>query len=122
MSENKKIGLLTKFLSQRHYIAEVSVDGKKNIKFHYKLGFFDRYVSQIIRTGNGISLLTNQMAITDESFWNTTHFEDIAQYVFWTFNRSFLIKIIEDIQTKKLSVLTRICELLIENPVAYKDP
>jgi hypothetical protein len=122
MSKNKKIGILTKFLSQRNYISEVSVDGKKNVKFHYKLGFFDLYVSQIIRTGNGISLLTNQMSITGESFWITNHFEDVAKFVFWTFNRSFLLKIIEDIQTKKLPVLTRIHKLLIENPVAYRDP
>jgi len=113
---------LTKFISQQHYMNEVSVDGKKNIKFHYKLGFFDPYVSQIIRTGNGITLLTNEITITEKSFWNINHFEDIAKFVFWTFNKSFLLKIIDGIQTRKLSILTRVQELLKENSAAYRDP
>jgi len=53
---------------------------------------------QIIRTGNGITLLTNEISTTEEPFWKTNHFEDIAKFVFWTFNKIFLLKIIDGIQ------------------------
>jgi hypothetical protein len=56
MPQKRKIGFFTKYLSNRHYVSEVSVDGKKNIKFNFKWAFYDRYVSQIIRTGNCIAL------------------------------------------------------------------
>jgi|GEM_PF-1264775 len=122
MAENRKIGFLTKYLSNRHYVSEVSVEGKESSKFHFTTGHFDRYVNQIIRTGNCITLLSTKFTITEELFWNTNHFEDFAKYVFWTFNKSFLLRLIEGIVTKKLPTLRRCQELLNENTIAYTYP
>jgi len=74
MAKKGKISFLTKFLSNRHYISEVPVEGKKSSKFHFATGYFDRYVDQIIRTGNCITLLSTKFEISEESFWNINHF------------------------------------------------
>ena len=84
MTEKRKIGFLTKYLSNRHYISEVSVEGKQSSKFHFTTGYYDRYVNQIIRTGNCITLLSTKISITEEVFWNINYFEDIVKYVFCT--------------------------------------
>ena len=104
------------YLSHRHYLNEVSVEGKKNIRFLRHLGYWDRYLFQIIRTGNCISLLSTPFTITEESFWNINHFEDLAKYVFWTFNKSFLLKILDRVESQRLPVLLRCRELLAEYP------
>jgi len=109
------------FISHRHYLNEVPVEGKKNLRFLRRLGFWDRYHLQIIRTGNCISLLTTPFAITEESFWNINHFEDLAKYVFWTFNKSFLLKIIGRVEGQRLPVLVCCRDLLVEYPVAYRE-
>ncbi|HVU97329.1 MAG TPA: hypothetical protein VHE34_19000 [Puia sp.] len=110
------------FISHRHYLNEVPVEGKKNLRFLCRLGFWDRYHLQIIRTDNCISLLTTPFAITEESFWNINHFEDLAKYVFWTFNKSFLLKILGRVESQRLPILLRCRDLLAEYPVAYKEP
>jgi len=81
MAAKGKIGFFTKYLSNRHYISEVPVEGKESSKFHFTTGYFDRYVNQIIRTGNCITLLSTKISITEESFWNISHFEDLARHV-----------------------------------------
>jgi len=67
------------------------------------------------------SLLTTPFAITEESFWNINHFEDLAKYVFWTFNKSFLLKIIGRVEGQRLPVLVCCRDLLVEYPVAYRE-
>jgi hypothetical protein len=110
------------WFSHRNYLNEVPVEGKKNLRFLRRLGFWDRYHLQIIRTGNCVSLLTTPIAITEDSFWNINHFEDLAKFVFWTFNKSFLLKIIGRVEGQKLPVLLRCRDLLVEYPVAYAEP
>lgn len=110
------------FVSHRHYLNEVPVEGKKNIRFLRHLGFWDRYLFQIIRTGNCVSLLSTPTAVTEDSFWNINHFEDLAKFVFWTFNKSFLLKVIGRVEGQKLPVLLRCRDLLMEYPVAYSEP
>jgi hypothetical protein len=122
MARQQKISLSTKFLSNRHYLTEVPVEGKKAPTFHLRLSNYGLYVAQIIRTGNCVTLLSTPFAITENFFWNTNHFEDIAKYVFWTFNRSFLLKLLDQVETQKLSVLHRCRDLLKEYPTAYPEP
>ncbi len=119
MSQKKKIGFFARFLSMRRYLNEVPVEGKKTKPFLRSLGYYDQYVSQVIRTGNCTTLLSTNFEITEASFWNINHFEDYARYVFWTFNKSFLQKLTESIQDQKLSTLKRCYELLNENRNAY---
>ncbi len=89
MERGKKVGLATKLLSNRNYLKEVSVEGKITNKFNFKIGFYDQYAAQIVRSGNCITLLSNDITIDKNTFWNPNYFEDITKYVFWTFNKSF---------------------------------
>ena len=122
MSKKKSIGFFTIYLSRRYYLNEVPVEGKANSKFFRRLGMYREYISQILRTGNCISLISTPITIEEESFWNTNHFEDLAKYVFWTFNRSFLLKLLANVEAQKSPLLLRCRELLLENPVAYNEP
>jgi hypothetical protein len=122
MAQLNKIGLLTIFLSNRHYLTEIPVEGKASSKFNLSITFYDRYISQIIRAGNCITLVTTKYEITEQSFWNINHFEDYAKYIFWTFNKSFLLKITEAAATKQLYILQRCQALLKDHLVAYSEP
>ena len=85
MSRKNKISNATKYLSNRRYLNEVPVDGKTNSKFRFHLGNYNLYAAQIIRTGKCITLLSTPITVTEDSFWNTNHFEDLAKYVFCTY-------------------------------------
>jgi hypothetical protein len=122
MPKKKSIGFFTIYLSRRYYLNEVPVEGKANSKFFRRLGMYKEYISQILRTGNCISLISTPITIEEESFWNTNHFEDLAKYVFWTFNRSFLLKLLANVEGQNSPLLLRCRELLLENPVAYNEP
>ncbi len=119
MRKKRKVGFATKLLSNHFYINEIPVEGKHTSKFNFRIGFYDQYVAQIIRTGNCITLLSNNMILTEESFWNTNYFEDLTKYVFWTFNNSFLFKISDKIESLKLPILEHCLKLLEENFVPY---
>jgi hypothetical protein len=121
MAKKREIGFRTKILSNYNYLKEVRVDGKKTNRFNFKIGHYDKYVAQIIRIGNCITLLSNNFEITDDSFLNTSHFENVSRYIFFTFNKSFLIKLIEKIESLQLSVLKRSAELLHEIPIPFNN-
>jgi hypothetical protein len=63
--------------------------------------------------------LLPKFTITEDSFWNINYFEDLTKYVFWTFNKSFLLKVTDRIELLTLTVLKRCQELLQENGAAY---
>lgn len=119
MSKKVKVGFARKLLSNHYYLNEVLVDGKTTSKFNFKIGFNAQYAAQIIRTGNCITFLSNPLSLTLDSFWNTNYFEGLTRCVFWTFNKSFLLKLTEKIATLKLPVLKRCAELLRENSIPY---
>jgi hypothetical protein len=114
-----KVGLATKFLSNRNYIKEVSVEGKRTNKFNFSIGFYDQYAAQIIRIGNCITLLSNDITINKETFWNPNYFEDLTKYVFWTFNQSFLFTLTETSNTLTPSTLNTCFDLLQKNFTPY---
>ncbi len=123
MDRKRKLGFAAIFLSNRYFLNEISVEGKTTSKFYFKIAHYDQYAAQIMRTGNCITLLTTNISLTEDSFWNTNYFEDLTKFVFWTFNKSFLLKIIEKADSLKLSVLDRCLKLLKENFVPYgKEP
>ena len=121
MDKKRKVGLATKLLSNHYYLNEVSVEGKKTSKFNFNIGFNDQYAAQIIRTGNCVTLLSNHITLTEDSFWNTNYFEDVTRFVFWTFNENFLLKLIEKVESLKIPVLKRCAELLKENFIPYNE-
>ncbi|MFB6455896.1 hypothetical protein ACE38W_11550 [Chitinophaga sp. Hz27] len=121
MKNRRKISLLTKYLSNKHYLKEVPVDGKITNRFHFDLGWYYLYANQIIRTGNCITLLSNPYTITIDSFWNTNHFEDISKYVFWTFNDSFQQNLIRQLAFLSESVIARCNELLTRYVIPYNE-
>jgi hypothetical protein len=59
------------------------------------MGYCDLYVAQIKSAGNCITLLSSPPAFSLESFRDSNLFEDIARYVFWTFNESYRRQLIE---------------------------
>jgi hypothetical protein len=122
MARRLKIGIPTKLLSNHYYLNEVSVEGKKTRKFNFTIGWYDLYATQIIRVGNCITLLSNPINITEDSFWKGSHFENLVKYVFWTFNRSFLLMLTEKMELLRLPVLQRCQEMLTANPTAYQEP
>ena len=119
MGKPLKVGFATKLLSNRNYLKEVSVEGKTTNKFNFNIGYYDQYAAQIIRSGNCITLLSNEITITKETFWNPNHFEDITRYVFWTFNKSFLFILIENVDLLTLPTANRCALLLRENFTPY---
>jgi hypothetical protein len=121
MDRRRKVGFVTKLLSNHYYLSEVPVEGKTTNKFYRKLGYNEHYVAQIIRTGNCITLLSTHTPITDDSFWNINYFEDLAKYIFWTFNKSFFLKVTDKVESLKLAVLQRCLELLQENFTSYSE-
>lgn len=121
MTVMAKVGFATKLLSNRHYLNEVSVEGKTTNKFNFKIGFYDQYAAQIIRIGNCITLLSNNIALNKDTFWNTNYFEDFSRYVFWTFNKSFLLTLTETIDLLPPTTLKRCADLLQKNFTPYDD-
>lgn len=119
MKDRIKVSYPTKILSNRHYLNEVPVEGKTTNKFNFMIGWYDLYAAQIIRTGNCITLLSNPYTITADSFWNINYFEDITKYIFWTFNKSFRLKLIEKIPVLSATVLHRSLQLLTEHHIPY---
>ena len=103
------------------YLNEVSVEGKTSHTFNFKIGYYDLYAAQILRNGNCITLLSNKVPITKDTFWNTNYFEDYTRYVFWTFNQSFLLTLLATIDTLAMTTLQRCADLLTENFTPYDD-
>ena len=121
MEKRPKVGFATKVLSNHHYLNEVSVEGKKCSKFHFIIGRYDLYVPQIIRTGNCITLLSNPIPITRTSFWNPNHFEDMVKYAFWTFNQSFRLVLLEEMDTLNQAVIRRCVQLMEQHVKPYDE-
>jgi hypothetical protein len=121
MASKKKMGFGTKFLSNHNYLNQVPVDGIKTNTFNFITGNYIQYAEQFIRTGNCITLLSDRFEITEDSFWNISHFEIIRKYIFFTFNKSFLLKLIEKTESLKQAALIRCAKLLHENPAAYNN-
>lgn len=121
MKSKNKISFLTKLLSNRHYLKEVPVEGKRSHRFFFLWGWYDLYASQIIRTGNCITLLSNPYSLTVDSFWNINYFEDITKYIFWTFNKSFRLKLVSSIAALPVSVVSHTLSLLNESPNPYSE-
>jgi hypothetical protein len=117
----RKISFWAKVLGIRPYLNEVPVEGKISDKFLRKWDV-EVYVRQIIRVGNCITLLSNKFTITEETFWNLNYFKDYVQYVYWTFNETFLEKITEGVNLKSLTVLSRFRDLLLKFPNPYLEP
>ncbi|MEP7110542.1 MAG: hypothetical protein ABI760_21290 [Ferruginibacter sp.] len=116
-----KVSIPTKYLSNRNYIREVSVEGKHSGKFYFRFSIYELYVAQIIRAGNCITLLSSPFEITRDNFWNTHYFEDITRHLFWTFNKSFLLVLMDKIETLSPTILNRCHELLNHNFQPYYD-
>jgi hypothetical protein len=114
-----KVSFPTKWLSNKHYIGEIKVEGKQTPKFFFHLGLYDLYMTQIIRSGNCITLLSTTIEINRDNFWNTHYFEDITRHIFWTFNKSFLLILTEKMETLDQVVIVRCLELLKQHFTAY---
>lgn len=86
------------------------------------MGIYDQYVMQIVRNGNCITLSSNTLELSNDSFWNINYFEELTKYVFWTFNKSFLFQLTEKVQHLKISVIKHCIELLQQNLAPYSEP
>lgn len=121
MKNRRNVSFPTKLLSNHHYLNEVSVEGKKTRKFHFHIGWYDLYAGQIIRTGNCITLLSNPYSLTVDTFWNIHYFEDITKFIFWTFNNSFRLKLIDQIALLPVSTIKHCLTLLDENFTPFDE-
>lgn len=110
----RKIHWPTKIISNRNYIKEVSIDDKVTNTFNFKTGYYDLYAAQIIRAGNCITLLSSPPTFSLNTFKNSNLFEDIAKYVFWTFNESYRLQLIEHLSDFSDVELQR-CQILLHN-------
>jgi hypothetical protein len=110
----------TKFKSNFNYIQEVCIDGKKTDLFNSRIGFYELYVPQVMRIGNCLTLLTSSFNFSLQAFKNINLFEDIAKYVFWTFNKGFLIQLNDFLMNLSAEELKRIQNVLVENLVPYE--
>ena len=110
----RKIHWPTKIISNRNYIKEVSIDDKVTNTFNFKTGYYDLYAAQIIRAGNCITLLSSPPTFSLNTFKNSNLFEDIAKYVFWTFNESYRQQLIEHLSDFSGVELQR-CQILLHN-------
>jgi len=121
MKKRISVSLVTKWLSNRHYLNEVPVEGKTSNRFFKILGYFDSYQSQVSRSGNCLTLLSSPLTITTDTFWKPHFLEDYARFVFFTFNKSFLLTLIHLTDHLKPFELNRAIELLEENPAAFHE-
>ena len=96
MGKKIRVGFATKLLSNHYFLNEVSVEGKTTSKFNFRIGFYDQYAAQIIRTGNCITLLSTDIHLSEDSFWNTNYFEDLTRYVFWLSIIGFLSRLLKE--------------------------
>ncbi len=117
----RKIHWPTKIISNKNYIKEVSIDGKVTNTFNFKTGYYDLYAAQIMRTGNCITLLSSPPVFSLESFRNGNLFEDIAKYVFWTFNENYRLQLMEHLSNFSDIELQRCQNLLNKNFIPYED-
>ena len=117
----RKIHWPTKIISNKNYIKEVSIDGKVTNTFNFKTGYYDLYTAQIIRAGNCITLLSSPPTFSLNAFKNSNLFEDIAKYVFWTFNESYRLQLIDHISNFSDVELQRCQNLLNNNLIPYDD-
>ena len=115
----RKIHWPTKIISNRNYIKEVSIDDKVTNTFNFKTGYYDLYAAQIIRAGNCITLLSSPPTFSLTTFKNSNLFEDIAKYVFWTFNESYRMQLIEHLSDFSDVELQRCQSLLHNNFIPY---
>lgn len=117
----RKIHWPTKIISNKNYIKEVSIDGKVTNTFNFKTGYYELYAAQIMRAGNCITLLSSPPVFSLESFTNSNLFEDIAKYVFWTFNESYRLQLIEHLSNFSDVELQRCQRLLNKNFIPYNN-
>lgn len=117
----RKIHWSTKIISNKNYIKEVSIDGKVTNTFNFKTGYYDLYAAQIMRAGNCITLLSSPPVFSLESFRNSNLFEDIVKYVFWTFNESYRLQLMEHLSNFSDVELQRCQNLLNKNFIPYDD-
>ena len=117
----RKIHWPTKIISNKNYIKEVSIDGKVSNTFNFKTGYYELYAAQIMRAGNCITLLSSAPVFSLESFRNSNLFEDIAKYVFWTFNESYRLQLMEHLSNFSDVELQRCQNLLNKNFIPYGD-
>jgi hypothetical protein len=115
----RKIHWPTKIISNKNYIKEVSIDGKVTNTFNFKMGYYDLYVAQVMRAGNCITLLSSPPVFSLESFRNSNLFEDIVKYVFWTFNKSYRLQLMEHLSGFGDLELQRCHNLLYNNFIPY---
>lgn len=115
----RKIHWPTKALSNKHYISEVSVDGKTTIRFNFWLGYYDLYTSQVMRTGNCLTLLSTPPIFSLEIFKNTNLFDDAAKYIFWTFNAAYLNRMEKYLCTLSSEELKDCLSILQVHPEPY---
>ncbi|MDQ2863653.1 MAG: hypothetical protein M3R50_08430 [Bacteroidota bacterium] len=116
----RKIHWPTKIISNKNYIKEVSIDGKVTNTFNFKTGYYDLYAAQIIRAGNCTTLLSSPPVFSLKTFRNSNLFEDIAKYVFWTFNESYRLQLIEHLSNFSDVELQRCQKLLHNNFIPYE--
>lgn len=115
----RKIHWPIKALSNKNYISEVSIDGKKTSRFNFHLGYFDLYIAQVMRSGNCLTLLSSPISFSAEHFKNANLLEDMVKYVFWTFNESFLLRAINFLPRLTQSELQTSQQFLENNPTAF---
>ena len=116
----RKIHWPTKFISNKNYIKEVSIDGKITDTFNFKTGYYNLYAAQIMRAGNCITLLSSPPTFSLESFKNSNLFEDIAKYVFWTFNEGYRLQLMEHLSGFSDVELQGCQNLLHNNFIPYE--
>ena len=116
----KNVDFFTKYHSNRNYINEIVVEGKRTNKFYFQIAYYDQYIAQVIRFGNALSLLSISFELNRDNFWNTHYFEDISRFIFWTFNKSFLLALEEKINCLSVTTVNRCIQLLQENISPYQ--
>lgn len=115
----RKIHWPTKVLSNKNYIQEVSIDGKKTSRFYARVGYYELYASQVMRSGNCLTLLSNPPVFSLDCFKNINLLEDITRFVFWTFNSAFVTNLGKYLQTLSFEEIKSAQDLLQSNPEAY---
>lgn len=115
----RKIHWPTKVLSNKNYIQEVSIDGKKTSRFYARVGYYELYSAQVMRSGNCLTLLSNPPVFSLDCFKNINLLEDITRFVFWTFNIAFVTNLEKYLQTLSFEEIKSAQDLLLSNPEAY---
>jgi hypothetical protein len=103
------------------YVSEIDVHGKLPNESRAITDNVRVFLDRAVRKGNAVSLVDIDLEVSEASFWDIEHFEDLCRNVYFTFKPGFTTKLIRRLPDVSQEDLHFYVQILGQNPVANKD-